>query len=596
MSSHLTLRKKLQALYEVVLFRPLTAAAVIVFSFFAAMLEAIGLSFLLPIIELAREGETDGSTSGALEAFTTVYETLNIPFTLEFVIVGVAVVMTVRYTSSFLVSWARVSLREQYVQFLQTESFEHALDAEISYFDKQGSDDILNAIVTQANRAGQVINHMIRIIEQGLLTLMYLSISLYLAPILTIAAGVLLAGISFLLRNVLESGYSVGDRVAEANEGIQETAQAGMQGIRDVKLFRMVDELREDFSESLSQAVHSTVTLSRNQAALDNFYQLITAVTIFVLIYAAVRISELSFAGLGLFLFTMFRLAPRVSSLNNLVYQLEGTLPHLVRTQQFIDELAERSEPKSGSEAVPDPVGTVTFDDISFTYDTGEQIFDGISLSFDTNEFIGFVGPSGAGKSTIVSLLTRLYEPDDGEIRANDVPIDQFDLDEWRSRVSVVRQQPFIFNESLRRNVTIGNRDATDAEVQRVCEIAQVTEFLSDLPSGYETVLGDDGVRLSGGQKQRIALARALLKDADLLILDEATSDLDSNIEEDVHQAIEAMDRDYAMLVIAHRLSTVVNADRIYTIEDGRITESGRHGELLEKRGTYADLYDAQHR
>jgi subfamily B ATP-binding cassette protein MsbA len=209
-------------------------------------------------------------------------------------------------------------------------------------------------------------------------------------------------------------------------------------------------------------------------------------------------------------------------------------------------------------------------------------------------EFVAFVGQSGAGKSTIVSLLARMYDPDDGEIRADGVPIDEYEIEAWRERIAVVRQQPFIFTDTLENNVTIGNRDATRRDVERVCKIAKVNEFVDDLPNGYESQLGDDGVRLSGGQRQRVALARALLKDADFLVLDEATSDLDSNLEKEVQAAIESMDREYGIIAIAHRLSTVKNADRIYTVDNGEIIESGTHQELLEEEGDYAELYTIQ--
>jgi len=163
-----------------------------------------------------------------------------------------------------------------------------------------------------------------------------------------------------------------------------------------------------------------------------------------------------------------------------------------------------------------------------------------------------------------------------------------------RDRIAVVRQDPFIFNDTLRYNLTIGNRDVSEAEIDEVVRIAKVEEFFDELPEGYDTQLGDNGVRLSGGQKQRVALARALLKDADVLVLDEATSDLDSSLEQKVQQSIENLDRDYAMVGIAHRLSTVRNADRIYTVDSGLIIETGRHEELIENDGQYAELYGLQ--
>ena len=229
-----------------------------------------------------------------------------------------------------------------------------------------------------------------------------------------------------------------------------------------------------------------------------------------------------------------------------------------------------------------------------FSYENKKQVLRGISFQIERGEFVAFVGQSGAGKSTIVSLLARMYEPVSGEIRGNGTPIKDFEIPQWRSRLSVVRQNPFIFNDTLINNVTIGNRDATRADVEHICKIAKVDEFLGDLPDGYETRLGDDGVRLSGGQRQRVALARALIRDSDFLILDEATSDLDSNLEREVQEAIESMECDYGIIAIAHRLSTVKNADRIHTIESGEITETGRHRKLIQREGKYAELYAIQ--
>jgi len=594
MAEDISSRTKFAAILRVARFRPALTVGIITLSVLAAVLEGIGLSFLLPIIRLA-QGEVDPSQSeGVLGAFVYVYQLVGVPFELGFVILGVSLVMITRFTSSFLVSWLRGAIATEYVRYLQVRAFDRALQSEVAYFDEEGSDDILNAIVTQSRYAGRVIGRITNVVEQGFLSLMYLAVALYLAPILTIGAAFLLGSLTFLLRNVLQSGYSVGDKVASANEQVQEAAQAGTQGIRDVKLFGMERELFEQFQSAARKVEESTIKLRRNEAALDKFYQLATALTVFVLIYTALTVLDLTLGILGVFLFAMFRLAPRVSTLNNQVYRIEGILPHLIRTQEFIDRLTRRAEVAEGGLDVPPRINQITFDDVSFEYPGGEQVFDDLSFTLDRGKFAAFVGPSGGGKSTIVALLTRMYQPGEGEIRANGNPIDAYYLREWRSKISVVRQQPFIFNDTLRYNLTIANRGASRDEIDRVCEIAQVSEFIGDLPDGYDTVLGDDGVRLSGGQRQRVALARALLKDADYLILDEATSDLDSNIEEEVHRAIEAMDRDYAMLVIAHRLSTVTNADVIYSIVDGQIEESGSHDELVSRDGTYADLYATQ--
>jgi subfamily B ATP-binding cassette protein MsbA len=291
----------------------------------------------------------------------------------------------------------------------------------------------------------------------------------------------------------------------------------------------------------------------------------------------------------------MFRLGPKASALNAKLYSIENTLPHLVRAQKFIDELKRNQEPDSNREPVPDTVQTVEFNDVRFSYKgQDEEALSGVSFEFEKSEFIGFVGQSGAGKSTIVSMLARMYEPDSGDIRANNRSIHEMDVDEWRSRIAIVRQNPFIFNDTLRYNLTIGNREVSRAELNRATRIARVDEFLDELPDGYETQLGDDGVRLSGGQRQRVALARALLKDADVLVLDEAMSDLDSNLEKEVQESIESMEQDYAMIGIAHRLSTVKNADRIYTVDDGEIIETGKHEELIDNGGQYAELYTIQ--
>ncbi|WP_254840501.1 ABC transporter ATP-binding protein [Natronomonas marina] len=589
-------REQFRALVRVARYRPTLTAGIVAGGVFAALLEGVGLGFILPIVEIVQSpGNPAQQADGILLGFVRVYQFLGIPFTLGFVVAGVSLVLTVRWTTTFLVRWLRSALAIDYTRELQERAFDNALDARIEYFDQEGSDDILNAIVTQAEYAGRTIRYVINFVEQGLLAFMYLVVALVIAPWLAFFSIVFLGGFAVLFRVAIESGYSLGDRVADANERVQEAAQAGTQGIRDTKLFGLKGELFNDFQTSVNQYATSLIRQRRNEEIIQNFYNLLTAVSVFLLIFVAITFANLSLGALGVFLFAMFRLGPKASSLNSKFYRIENHLPHLVRTQTFINDLKRNSEPTAASEPVPEEVRTVEFDDIRFSYrGQDEEALKGVSFEFDKGDFIGFVGESGAGKSTIVSMLVRMYEPDSGAIRINGRPIHKMDIQEWRSKVSVVRQDPFIFNDTLRYNLTIGNRDVSDAELNRVACIAKINEFLDQLPNGYDSQIGDNGVRLSGGQRQRVALARALIKDADILILDEATSDLDSNLEKQVHKAIIEMQEDYAIVAVSHVFSSIQNSDNIFTIIDGKVKESGKHGELIEEGGKYSTLHGLQ--
>lgn len=593
MPEDLGLREKIHAIYLIASYKPRFTAAIIGFSVLTALLEGIGITFVVPLIEVAQSPGSPPS-DGIVGAFAVGYQFFGLPFTIGSIVLGLGVVLTIRYTATFFSEWARAYLRTHYVRNLQSRGFENALDARIAYFDREGSDDILNAIVTQAQKAGNGIEGLVRVFQGGMLILMYVALALYLAPVLTILSMAFVGILTFGLRNTVESAYTIGDRVAEANERIQRTVQAGTQGIREVKTLGYDATLYHDFSEAMDMYVGSSIRVKRNEALIGNAYNLSIALLIFVLIYAAFVFTNMSFGVLGAFLFVMFKLGPVVSTANKRFYQLEGMLPHLVRTEEFIDTLERNPKIDGGDEPVPDDPSPVEFEDVSFAYDGTEEVLSNISFRIDDGEFVAFVGESGAGKSTIASLLARLYEPDSGRISAAERPISDYDVDEWRSRVAYVRQNPFIFNMTLEENLLVANDDASRGEIERACEIAQVNEFVDDLPNGYESELGDDGVRLSGGQRQRVALARALLEDADVLVLDEATSDLDTNIERQVQAGIESMDRDFMILAIAHRLSTISDADRIYTVENGTIVERGEHETLLDEDGQYAKLYSAQ--
>ena len=638
-------RERAEAVLRVVRFRPLLTVAIVALSLLTAALEGVGLGFLIPITEqlAASSGGGLGTETAIGGLFTRLYATVGVPLTLATVVGGIALVIAIRHLTAFFVGWLEAILRTRYMQALKSRAFGRTLDARVAYFDVHGSEEVLNAIVTQSKYASRVIRDLTGGFKQAILAVTYVAIALYLAPLLTLFAVVLLGSLVYGIRRLFESGLSIGSRVADANERLQRVVQTGTQGIRDIKLFGMSSEVRTTFDETIEDHSEAKIKLRRNRTGLNQSYTLAASMSVFLLIYLAARYTSLSLGALGVYLFAMFRLAPQVSNLNKTLYKIEENLPHLVRTHRFIYTLEDYREPEAGEVDDVGGLSTLRFDDVTFRYAVGgadgsalrgdgsgqvqptrtddverestpspgddddtdpsgppaaggtdERVLDEVSFRVESGEFVAFVGPSGAGKSTIASLVSRLYEPTGGTIEADGVPIDRFDIDTWRSQVAVVRQNPFLFDETLRFNVTVGNRDATQADVEEACELAAVTEFLDELPNGYDTVLGEDGVRLSGGQRQRVAIARALLKDAEVLVLDEATSDLDTTLEARVHDSIEADGEDRMLLVIAHRLSTVVDADTIHYVADGRIVESGGHRTLMDHDGAYSEMYERQ--
>lgn len=588
------LREKAAAVYEAAKFRPGLGVLIVTLSFVTALLEGVGLGFLLPIVELVQSPTPPADTDGLVGAFVRVYAFLGLPLSFESLILGLAGVITVRFTLSFLTQWLRAILGLSYQRNLRERLFNAVMYGPITYIDRAGSDDLLNSFITETGRVGGIVMAVFDITETVLRGFVYFVLAVLLAPVLTAIAVVSLSASTLLVRYVLEPAYVAGDETADLNDRIQTISQAGLQGMRDVRLFNMRSELTARMEEALERYVGVSLRLRRNQAALSNFNQLLNALVVFGLVYLGFTFTRFSLPRLGVFLFAIFRLSPVINQINSRLYGLNGQLPHLIRIRSRLQELADMQASDAGGDVSVKTVNRIEFDDVSFSYDEDKQVLRDISFLVERGEKIAIVGPSGVGKSTIVSLLGRLQTPSSGKILADGQLTSEFDIVEWRERIAVVRQDPFLFDGTLRENVTVANRDASDRVIKQVCEIAQVTEFVNNLPDGYETELGEDGVRLSGGQRQRVAIARALLKDADVLVLDEATSELDSGIERTVYEKISSLEDRYATITIAHRLSTVKNADRIYTLDNGSVVEAGSHDQLIDDDGVYAGLYASQ--
>ena len=259
-------------------------------------------------------------------------------------------------------------------------------------------------------------------------------------------------------------------------------------------------------------------------------------------------------------------------------------------------DLPELIQNKANAQLLPHVKGNVSFNNVSFAYNTDEPILDNVSFSATPGQVVALVGPSGAGKSTVASLLPRFYDVTGGSIVIDGLDIREVTMESLREQVGIVPQETMLFNGSVYDNILYGRLDATEEEVMAASKAANAHNFITELPNGYDTQLGDRGVNISGGQRQRIAIARAILKNPQILILDEATSALDTESERVVQEALDRLMVGRTSFVIAHRLSTIKNADKILVMEKGKIVEEGNHDELMAKDGLYAHLYQIQYR
>jgi ATP-binding cassette, subfamily B, bacterial len=275
--------------------------------------------------------------------------------------------------------------------------------------------------------------------------------------------------------------------------------------------------------------------------------------------------------------------------------QIVSALAVFERIFEYLDMKTEEYDPP-GAIVLPSVSGDIAFENVVFSYGGGRDVLNGVSFHVSPGEVAAFVGPSGAGKTTITQLVPRFYDPQSGRVLIDGHDVRNVTLTSLRDNIGIVTQETYLFHDTIANNLRYGKPDATDAELRAVTRAANIADFIAGLPDGFETIVGERGHKLSGGERQRLAIARVLLKDPRILILDEATSSLDYENEAAIQDALEVVMQGRTSLVIAHRLSTVLRADVIFVVEDGRIVESGRHATLLARGGLYSRLYRTQFR
>jgi subfamily B ATP-binding cassette protein MsbA len=366
--------------------------------------------------------------------------------------------------------------------------------------------------------------------------------------------------------------------------------------IKLIKIFSTASVEAKKLKIITEQYTKNNTDFWMNGVKIETSFQIIIfGIALSILYISAIEL-KLPLAMLLVFIFTLIRLTDPLRQINAKRHDLGGQLASLEKIDQTLCEAADHETIKSGRMKFETVNDRIELSHIHFSYTDSIPIIKDISFSIKKNEMVALVGASGGGKSTIVDLIIRLIEPDSGNIAIDGMDIRNFDIREYHRKIGFVSQESYIFNDSILNNICYGTGNVSMDKAVEAAITANAHDFIMQLPDGYNTELGERGVKISGGQKQRISLARAIYKDPEILILDEATSALDSEAEKIIQQSILSIINKYTIIAIAHRLSTIENADKILVIENGQVTETGTHKQLIAASGTYAKYYNIQYK
>ena len=469
----------------------------------------------------------------------------------------------------------------------------------VSFYDKNKTGTIMSYVTNDVNALqSAMVENTIEMITEGFILIGSVVAMIYLDWRLTLFTVCTFPVVLWFMEFFGKKIRKTGGRIQECTADITSVLQESVASARVIKSFVREDYEVDRFDVENRANFRANMKNAQLMATLTPVVELVAAIGVTMIIWYGgnnVINGTITAGSLVAFLTYAVNISNPIKRLTRVIGNIQKALAAAQRVFMIIDMPEEIAESRDAKQ-LPEVIGKVEFQNVSFAYNDKGNVITDLSFSVKPGEVIAIVGPSGAGKSTIANLLPRFYDVNKGDIKIDGHSVREVTLDSLREQVGIVPQETMLFNGSVYNNILYGRLDATKEEIEAAAKAANAHDFIMQLTDGYETKLGDRGVNLSGGQRQRIAIARAILKNPRILILDEATSALDTESERVVQEALDRLMVGRTSFVIAHRLSTVKNADKILVLEKGNLVESGTHDELLALDGLYAHLYKIQYR
>jgi ATP-binding cassette, subfamily B, bacterial len=532
-----------------------------------------------------------------LNPFASTFGTNDKVSLLNFAAIALIVIALLSALSSYSEKYLTSSVGQWVVHDLRRTLYSHIQRLSLSYHDEKSTGDLISRVTSDIEAIQNLVSSaLLGTLINSLTLIGMLGVMLYLSWRFTLVA-LCVAPVLFLVAYTYTRRIKQASRAVRKKEGeIVSVIAEVLSSMRVVKAFAREDYEQKRLEQESLESVEISLQARSIKAKLAPLVEVIVACGTAVAVWYGSRLvlaGTLTPGSLLVFLLYLGKMYKPMRELSKMADTFSKAVVGWERIQEVLETESQVPD-KRGAVLAPRFRGRIEFDDVSFSYGPDQETLKNINLTIEPGQVAALVGPSGAGKTTLVGLIARFYDPDAGSVRIDGKDIRTFKQRSLRQRISFVLQDTLLFHTTVWQNIAYGRPEASRDEIIRSAQLANAHEFIEQMPEGYDTIVGERGATLSGGQRQRIAIARAIVRDAPILILDEPSSGLDANAEQLVFEALERLMRKKTCVVIAHRLSTIQRADIIFVLNEGTIVEHGKHEDLLARGGLYAELYETQ--